>query len=361
MNDSKAELASLDQIDSLLRGHLGVQGGEESQSASPKCKEDVVVLTLHAAMLANGFRLTECNNQSLGRGLYFMIANVEERPVGLGRGALPTTWNDEGPDRYALRYNHRDAEGTNLIRLSQIEDLLSVQCRSAAGGALINVEVNPDEYIAPSTFPLQATDVSSVFQQQGLGRLLKVLHEGLIRKIMPEKPASNVNLQEGGRYVSNERLELPLTQPPSLRESEPLLPRAQHPPFPPGEFPPPGFEDEHQMYDRPRAYMDEQGRSIFSIGHDDLNPPGLGNPSLMGPFFGGPGGGGGGGGGGGDRGMCGDRGNGGMYPSSDHPMFGRRRDPNSDGRRGPPGSRWDPTGPPGPSFGGFGSGGGGIL
>lgn len=88
------------------------------------------------------------------------------------------------------------------------------------------------------------------------------------------------------------------------------------------------------------------GGSPFNIGHDDLNPPGLGpNDPLRGSFIGG--------------GLPRPGGGSGMHPTFDDPLFGGQ---GGDGQGGydpqaPPGARWDPTGPVGnPRFPGPGNG-----
>jgi len=100
-----------------------------------------------------------------------------------------------------------------------------------------------------------------------------------------------------------------------------------------------------------RGMVNPGGRPPFGIGHDDLNPPGLGpHDPLRGSFV--PGG-----------GFPQGGGNGGMHPDFNDPMFGGRRpgfNPNA-----PPGARYDPPGPgqapqggngrPPNPFGGFGS------
>ena len=95
--------------------------------------------------------------------------------------------------------------------------------------------------------------------------------------------------------------------------------------------------------------------SPFNIGHDDLNPPGLGpNDPLRGSFVGG--------------GRMGGAGSGGMHPTFDDPLFGGRGGQGGGfNPQAPPGARYDPTGPgdgpqrgglgrPPNPFGGFGSG-----
>ena len=142
----------------------------------------------------------------------------------------------------------------------------------------------------------------------------------------------------------------------------PLPDMARPRPAPVGDFPPPDFEDEHQM-NRPPPGLVMPGRAPFNIGHDDLNPPGLGpHDPLRGSFVGG--------------GLPRPGGFSGMHPTFDDPLFGGQGGPHGPGGGGqgydpqmPPGSRWDPVGPGGgPRFGGprgggnpFGGGGGGII
>lgn len=74
-------------------------------------------------------------------------------------------------------------------------------------------------------------------------------------------------------------------------------------PYPAGDFPPPGFEDEYEI-NRPRGGIGGERRPL-NIGERDLYPPGLGpHDPLRGGGFG-PGG-------------------GGMHPTFDDPMFGGR-------------------------------------
>ena len=78
-------------------------------------------------------------------------------------------------------------------------------------------------------------------------------------------------------------------------------------PFPAGDFPPPGFEDEYEINRPPGRGGIGGGRNPFNIGERDLYPPGLGpHDPLRGGGFG-PGGGIGGGG---------------MHPTFDDPLFG---------------------------------------
>ncbi len=92
----------------------------------------------------------------------------------------------------------------------------------------------------------------------------------------------------------------PLAQPRPYGDPLAAEPRR---PFPAGDFPPPGFEDEYEV-NRPRGGIGGERRPL-NIGERDLYPPGLGpHDPLRGGGFG-PGG-------------------GGMHPTFDDPMFGGR-------------------------------------
>lgn len=149
-------------------------------------------------------------------------------------------------------------------------------------------------------------------------------------------------------------------QPPAydpLRD-DPMMPRPaqphplmdpsvgpRRPPVPPGDFPPPGFEDEYELNGPARRWPGAAGGmapSFPSIGDRDLYPQGLGprDPLRVGggglarPDFGG-----------------------GMHPT----LPGQGGESGMFDPRAPPGARYDPTGPgDGPRRGaGFGSGFGG--
>ncbi|KAM3559972.1 hypothetical protein ARSEF4850_003866 [Beauveria asiatica] len=160
--------------------------------------------------------------------------------------------------------------------------------------------------------------------------------------------------------------DMPVPRPGALPESARLRPGV-----PSDEFLPPGFEDEYDL-NRPHTgimgsglTIPGSGRSPFSIGHDDLNPPGLGpHDPLRGSGL--PSGLGGGGFGGGSGGF--GTGGGGMHPTFDDPLFAGQGGRTGPGRGSggefdpqvPPGARYDPLGPGGgPRFPGPGSGQGG--
>jgi hypothetical protein len=109
----------------------------------------------------------------------------------------------------------------------------------------------------------------------------------------------------------------------------------------PGGEPIPGFDDEYDL-NRPAGGIGLGGRGPFNIGHDDLNPPGLGpHDPLRGSFVGGGG--------------LPRPGGGGMHPTFDDPLFSGRGGQGNYGPTAPPGARYDPLGPgDGPQRGGNG-------
>lgn len=100
-------------------------------------------------------------------------------------------------------------------------------------------------------------------------------------------------------------------------------------PVPPGDFPPPNFEDEYQMNGPPRVYPGYVRSGPLSIGERDLYPPGLRPHDPLRIGYGGGGFGGGGG----------------MHPAPDDPLFTGQGGVRPYDHRAPPGARYDPIGP----------------
>ncbi|KAG5975862.1 hypothetical protein E4U55_007557 [Claviceps digitariae] len=146
---------------------------------------------------------------------------------------------------------------------------------------------------------------------------------------------------------------MPYPQPDFLPEMARPRPGA-----PVGDFPPPGFDDEYEINRPLRGGGPLLGGlpGPFNIGHDDLNPPGLGpHDPLRGSFVGG-------------GGLPRPGGSSGMHPTFDDPLFtgqgqaGRENPGQGYDPQAPPGARWDPLGPGGnPRFPGPGSGSGGPF
>lgn len=264
-----------------------------------------------------------------------------------------------------------------------------VEIRGLAVGAdrINRFELAPRDYVSNSALPLRITlhsetgeedraDLSSKLQSvfispERIADLASLLKINIVQRLVPalqkegyEESPDDRAAREDMERDARERAGNTARQPP--QPQQPALPEPARPypfndplaapprrPVPPGEFAPPGFEDELEINRPPRiggALRMPDGRSPFNIGHDDLHPPGLGpHDPLRGSFV--PGGG---------LPRPGGMG-GGMHPTFDDPLFGGRGggdegyDPQA-----PPGARWDPVGPGGPRgprFGGGGPGG----
>lgn len=207
-----------------------------------------------------------------------------------------------------------------------------------------------------------------LFKDEGVVEgILKDLRERIVQRLIPklqregyeetaeaEETARQERRDQEARgsnrpFAADPRGNVPPPHPHPLPEMARPRPHA-----PVGDFPPPGFDDELDM-NRPRGGLRMPGgRSPFNIGHDDLNPPGLGpHDPLRGSFVGG--------------GLPRPGGGSGMHPTFDDPLFMGQGHPDPSGGydpQAPPGARWDPTGPSGgPRFPGrgnqpFGGGGG---
>lgn len=186
--------------------------------------------------------------------------------------------------------------------------------------------------------------------------MINDVQTNIISKLFPSLLVNdNPEQQEARERLNEERRRAGVphpSNPPPRYEIQPegpsLLPQMARPrpPVPVGDFPPPGFEDEHQMNRPPPSQIFPPGQHPFNIGHDDLNPPGLGPrdplvPSLSGSrFFPRPGG------------------SSGMHPTFDDPLFTGQGSASPGGEgydpQIPPGARYDPVGPGGdPRFPGF--------
>ena len=195
------------------------------------------------------------------------------------------------------------------------------------------------------------TDAGSLLKLQIIQKLAPGLQkEGYEDSAHAASHVGNSNQQQQGRRDRTRQPEHPPAHDPLRDDRLPPLaqprpfddPLATGPrrPFPAGDFPPPGFEDEYEI-NRPRGGVGGgPARRPLNIGERDLYPPGLGphDPLRVGGGYG-PGG-------------------GGMHPTFDDPLFGGGGAAGYD-LRAPPGARYDPIGPgDGPPMGRGGPGGG---
>jgi hypothetical protein len=187
-------------------------------------------------------------------------------------------------------------------------------------------------------------DLASLFKSTIIQKLIPNLHKEGYEEAVTDAGAAErerVQDQREEEYARRHPRTDPLRQDPLPEPARPYPfddPLAVPPPRRPmPDFPPPDFEDEYEINRPPGRGYQPRG-SPFNIGHDDLNPPGLGPNDPFREIIR-PGG-----------------GSGGMHPTFDDPLFGGRRgqgggyDPQA-----PPGARYDPVGPgDGPPRGGSG-------
>lgn len=222
-----------------------------------------------------------------------------------------------------------------------------------------------EQAIAGTSFP-RPFDHEPRIADGGRLDILRDLKVHIIQKLIPKLQKDGyVEVAEAEATARDERRAQEAQNPDRPLPSQPRQPQPNMPypfpsPFPdmarprPGapvaDFPPPGFEDEYEIINPPRGgIVMPDGRSPFNIGHDDLNPPGLGpHDPLRGSFIGG-------------GGLPRPGGSSGMHPTFDDPLFGGQGGvpgaPGGYDPQAPPGARWDPVGPGGaPGFPGPGSG-----
>ncbi|KAI9774299.1 MAG: hypothetical protein M1840_004193 [Geoglossum simile] len=270
---------------------------------------------------------------------------------------LPRAWN--ASSSCAFRYRHSQSSMEYLVKTNRLGSKAVVFGIGLGNDKTVSFDIPVKDYLSASSFPL--TEESADLRRQKLERALQnafisearssdlaVLFKlNIIQKLIP-------GLRKEGYEESGTSSATAATSTPSTSDQYPTLPRGPqhdplrdgsvlptparpHPfddpplsrPVPPGDLPPPGFEDEYEINRPPRGYAPGfGGRHPLSIGDNDLYPQGLGpHDPLRGSF------------GGRHPGFGGTRGGGGMHPTFNDPLFGggggqREYDP-----------RYDPVGP----------------
>ncbi|KAL5340267.1 PI31 proteasome regulator N-terminal-domain-containing protein [Aspergillus crustosus] len=301
-------------------------------AGSLKTPYEAVALIGHASMVATGFRLVGLDEDHT-------IESSSENP------SLPAEWNTSSTSSF--RYAHSQSSMQYLLKISRLGNNAVVLALALGDDRTASFDVPVRDYISQSALPLSSdadleTSLRDVFiSGHRLTDLIALFKINVIQKLAPGlyKEGQETTSQTRDRQPERAPRHDPLRddpQPPPARPypfDDPLAipPRR---PGPPGDFPPPGFEDEFEIQRPPRGYP-TGGRHPLNIGERDLYPAGLGPND---PFRGmGPGYGGGGGGG--------------MHPTFDDPLFGGSGGGGYD-PHAPPGARYDPVGPgQGPPFG----------
>ncbi|KAL8837969.1 MAG: hypothetical protein Q9170_002341, partial [Blastenia crenularia] len=278
---------------------------------------------------------------------------------------------------YAFRFAHTQSSLHYILKISRLGTKAIINALGIGDEKVYTVEVPIKDFLSPSSFPFTATATStskteddnplrteenqlkltSCFISAGrvtdLGALLKIQ---IIQKVAPglRKEGYEESAHAASTAASNDEEQRRQQQQPPERGARDLRPEGYDPlrddplppsaqprpyndplaaeprrPYPAGDFPPPGFEDEYEMNRPPRGGFAPEGPRPLNIGERDLYPPGMGpHDPLRGPGFGGPYGGGGG-----------------MHPTFDDPLFGGNGGVGGGAGRAPPGARYDPVGP----------------
>ncbi|KAL6872813.1 PI31 proteasome regulator N-terminal domain-containing protein [Trichoderma novae-zelandiae] len=346
----------------------------DSQDDSPAIKSpyEAIALAVHAYLALLDFRLVGFDEAR------FLPECESLAP------RLPPTWNQRH-ESVSLVYKHKESSMVFVVRVDRLGSKAEVRGLAVGDEKIYRIEYAVKDVVRESALPLRIADdedhrggalaerVGGLFAGNALERIAHDVKVQIVQRLIPgleRKGYSEevdgddddvVRRPQQGRHNPSDPARpagfepvnpyglppQPLPQPASARYQPPM-----------GDFPPPGFEDEHQINSPPGMMgglrMPGQGGHPFNIGHDDLNPSGLGpHDPLRASFVGGRGG---------------PRAGGfsGMHPTFDDPLFtgqGRGRGEGPDegfyDPQAPPGARWDPVGPGGgPRFGGPGRGGG---
>jgi hypothetical protein len=330
---------------------------------------DALSLFAHAAMVTHGFRLIGFNEDQ----------NIEPECKRLAP-RLPAQWNGSISSR-SFVYAHEQSSMQFIIKIDRLGSKMEIRGLAVGDDRIHRVDLVAKDYISSAALPLRISKTESgdedrgdleqklkqIFPDTQLRALARLFGNNILEKLFPSS-SRETQIHSRPERPNNERPDRypnPLPQPAAPHPypiNDPLANIPRNPNMPPaGDFPPPGFEDEYEINRPPRGGVPGAGwnpmnPSPFNIGHDDLNPPGLGpHDPLRGSFVGGggltrPGGMGGG-----------------MHPTFDDPLFAgpHRGEDDEFGAGGyqpnaPPGARWDPVGPGGlPRLGGRGGRGSG--
>ncbi|KAK9239903.1 hypothetical protein V1525DRAFT_397091 [Lipomyces kononenkoae] len=295
-----------------------------------------LALICHSAMLAVGFEFLGSDEG------------------GSNNNALSTVPTSQS--HFSFRYKHNQSSlSPFLLTVSKLGTKCVISALSQGNDEhTFNFDVRITDVVPTSmTFP-RSPATSFTTSDESLGNFITAFKKNIIQALIPSLQKEGYT-EEQATTEQDSHDNLP--PPPYSDRAEPERPSGGRRPSPfaggvpilprpepvPGVIPrhpapaplagPPGFEDEYEILTGPRGALPFDGRSPFSIGDDDLNPPGLGSrpelvPGLTSPFYG-----------------SGGEGMRGMYPSDDHPMFAGRRSNSGAGLGAgdlrPPGARWD--------------------
>ncbi|EXJ94160.1 hypothetical protein A1O1_02553 [Capronia coronata CBS 617.96] len=293
-----------------------------------------IALFSHACMLAVGFRLIGLGEDD----------RLETQSDAQNVQPLPLRW-DASSSSYAFRYAHSQSSMEYLVKVNRLGTKALVFGVGLGDDKTASFEIKAEDYVSEGSIK-EATANSdktsalrNVFISNGrIADLASLFKSNIIQKLAPgiEKAGyeetSSRTLEQPRRHEETRPLEhdplrddhLPSARPYPFDDPLAAQPRR---PQPPGDFPPPGFDDEYDI-NRPAGRFPGGHQPFGNLGERDLYPPGLGPQD---PLRIGPGG--------------GFRGGGGMHPTFDDPIFGGRGGQDLYDPTVPPGARYDPIGP----------------
>lgn len=367
-----------------------VQGDDSSDLAS---SYEAIALLVHAYLASLDFRLCGFDEDKLIRKLSLTplasYHTLETHPkIHVAECAslaprLPPQWNN-GFGSLSFVYKHKQSSMTFVVRVDRMGSKVEIRGLAVGAENIHRFEYTVRDIVQSRNLPVRiALDAHGNEDRSGLPEKLKKLFVSnyaierilndtrvqIVQKLIPRlQKEGYVETEEAEANARDERRAQEARGDPSApyrpagNQPRPYMPHPQpgllpdnaHYRPPPGDFPPPGFEDEHQILSPPGHYMGGLRMPPSNIGHDDLNPPGLGpHDPLRGSFVGG--------------GLPRPGGFSGMHPTFDDPLFTGEGGWGGDGPHGsgydpqaPPGARWDPVNPSGgPRFPGHGGRGGG--
>ncbi|KAK2853316.1 hypothetical protein FQN49_005184 [Arthroderma sp. PD_2] len=267
-----------------------------------------------------------------------VYANAESSDV------LPRDWN--ASSTYSFRYSHRRSSTEYLLKVDRLGGNTIVYALALGNDKTTSFDLPTKDFVSDSNLPLSSIAepdaLTRVFVSQSrLDALVSLFDANIVQKLAPNLQEEDGGPSQGAQGTLREQAAQQYPSRGPLRDDrspEPTRPYPfddplavpTHDPVPAGDFPPPGFEDEHEINRPPRSYHQGQGeRQPLNIGERDLYPQGLAPHDPLRGHFGPTG-----------------RGGGGMHPTFDDPMFG-----GGEGGEGgydlqvPPGARYDPVGP----------------
>ncbi|ROT42911.1 hypothetical protein SODALDRAFT_327077 [Sodiomyces alkalinus F11] len=317
---------------------------------------ELLALLTHACMTSLKFRL-----------LGFDEEKRIEQEIQTHAPRLPPSWN-AGFGALSFVYAHKQTSMTDLINVTRMGSKAEIRGLAIGHDVIHRLEVVPRDYVNPAKLPLRITlredgsedrsdlpdKLKAAFVSEAkMAEIIELFKVNIIQKLVPklqmEGYEESPDEQETGGFAERGTRgqagdepgrPFPYDRPPEPGRPYPLVDPFAQPlppprPVPAGDFPPPGFEDEYEINRPPRGHpLAVPGRSPYNIGHDDLNPPGLGPHDPLRPSFVG-------------GGLPRPGGSSGMHPTFDDPLFGGPGAQSEYDPQAPPGARWDPVGPGG--------------